>query len=187
MTAIYGMIAIEKRGGIGVNGKLPWHRLDKDMERFHCLINNAVVVMGRKTFEALPNSVKPFPKCVNIVMSRKKNVDDQLPGVIFMNELQVRQYIAALKNQPILRRIVIIGGAQILNTFMRDIDILYLTQIDIPIKNKNMDAYLDISALKRKFANVVWSSPIYNTEVRGYNIPYHFETRVRALGPLGLL
>lgn len=185
MTTICGMIAIEKRGGIGVNGKLPWHRLDKDMDRFHCLIKNAVVIMGSKTFDALPNSVKPFPGCINIVMSRKK--DKQHPGVIFMNENQVREYISSLKKQPILRRIMIIGGAQILNAFMKDIDILYLTQIDIPIKNKDMDAYLDITMLKRKFANVVWSSPVYNAEVRGYNIPYHFETRVRSFGPLAPL
>lgn len=187
MTCIYGIIAIEKRGGIGVNGKLPWHRLDKDMVRFHELIDNSVIVMGRKTYDSLPNSIKPFKNCVNIVVSRQCAFFPQ-PGIIFMNEDQVREYIASLQNHPILRRVVIIGGAEIFNIFLNDIDVLYLTQIDIPIKNKNIDAFLDLKSLKQTFSNVVWSSQIHHAECKGIDIPYHFETRVRlATAPLGLL
>lgn len=143
--------------------------------------------MGRKTYDSLPNSVKPFKNCVNIVVSRKHAHDSQ-PGIILMNEGQVREYIATLKHHPILRRVVIIGGAEIFNTFLNDIDVLYLTQIDIPIKNKNMDAFVDLKSLKRTFSNVVWSSQVHNTEYKGFHIPYHFETRVRlTTAPLALL
>ena len=61
--------AQDSNGGIGANGKLPWH-VAEDLINFKSLTINSTVIMGRKTWESLP--IKPLPKRNNIVLSSKK-------------------------------------------------------------------------------------------------------------------
>lgn len=56
-------------GAIGLGGKLPWH-LPEDLQRFKELTLGCTVVMGRKTWEGLPDSVKPLPGRQNVVITR---------------------------------------------------------------------------------------------------------------------
>lgn len=46
--------AVSRNGVIGVGGALPW-RQSHDLVRFAKITRRAAVVMGRKTFESLPN------------------------------------------------------------------------------------------------------------------------------------
>ena len=62
--------------GIGVNNQLPWS-LKGDLIRFKQLTLNSTVIMGRKTWDSLPTSVKPLPNRKNIVIT---------------NQLEMRQY-----------------------------------------------------------------------------------------------
>lgn len=61
---------IDNNWGIGYNNNLLFHIPD-DLKRFKEITNNKVVVMGRKTFESLPN-VKPLPNRINIVITKDK-------------------------------------------------------------------------------------------------------------------
>ena len=53
---IYGLMAHDLEDGIGYNNKLPWHYIE-DLKRFYNLttIDNACIVMGRKTWQSLPH------------------------------------------------------------------------------------------------------------------------------------
>lgn len=53
---------------IGRDGDLPWH-LPADLARFRQLTTGGAVVMGRKTFESLPDAYRPLPNRRNIVLS----------------------------------------------------------------------------------------------------------------------
>ena len=59
-------------GVIGANQQLPWH-LPEDLAHFkkHTLGNP--VLMGRKTWEALPAKFRPLPGRPNLVLTRQKN------------------------------------------------------------------------------------------------------------------
>ena len=61
--------AQEHDGGIGKNGRLPWH-IPEDLKNFKKITLNSTIVMGRKTWDSLP--FKPLPKRKNIVFSRNK-------------------------------------------------------------------------------------------------------------------
>ena len=61
---------------IGLDNKLIWN-IPKDLKRFKELTQGHNVIMGRKTFESLPN---PLPNRVNIVVTR--NTEYQYEGVI---------------------------------------------------------------------------------------------------------
>ncbi|HXD54045.1 MAG TPA: dihydrofolate reductase [Solirubrobacteraceae bacterium] len=53
---------------IGRDGGLPW-RLPADMRRFRELTRGSTVLMGRRTFESLPDAFRPLPERRNLVLS----------------------------------------------------------------------------------------------------------------------
>ena len=64
-------------GGIGNNGSLPWPRLAGDMQWFKETTSKTqdtskknAVVMGRRTWESIPEKFRPLPGRLNIVLSR---------------------------------------------------------------------------------------------------------------------
>ncbi|MFL2946934.1 MAG: dihydrofolate reductase, partial [Candidatus Poseidoniales archaeon] len=69
------IVAMDEDGCIGEQGDLPW-RLKSDMLRFKNLTESDgfnAVIMGRKTWDSLPDSFRPLPERINIVMSRDIN------------------------------------------------------------------------------------------------------------------
>jgi dihydrofolate reductase len=61
---------------IGRDGGLPWH-LPSDMKHFRELTTGGTVVMGRKTYESIPERFRPLPGRRNVVLSRSR---PDLPG-----------------------------------------------------------------------------------------------------------
>jgi dihydrofolate reductase len=53
---------------IGRDGGLPW-ALPADLRRFRELTRGSTVVMGRRTFESLPDAFRPLPERRNLVLS----------------------------------------------------------------------------------------------------------------------
>jgi len=56
-------------GVIGRDGGLPWH-LPEDMAHFRALTVGATVLMGRRTWESLPERFRPLPGRRNLVLTR---------------------------------------------------------------------------------------------------------------------
>jgi dihydrofolate reductase len=69
MTATLGAIWAQTFDGIiGRDGKMPWH-VPEDLQHFKEVTAGKPVIMGRRTWESLPNAYKPLPGRVNIVVS----------------------------------------------------------------------------------------------------------------------
>jgi dihydrofolate reductase len=85
------MVWAQARGGvIGADGGLPWH-LPEDLALFRRLTTGSTVVMGRRTWESLPDRFRPLPGRVNVVLTSDRgwtaegaltaaSVDDVLAG-----------------------------------------------------------------------------------------------------------
>src|SRR5438045_3139360 len=56
------------KNGIGKDGTMPWH-LERDLKRFRDATTGHCVVMGRKTWDSIPNKYRPLPNRINIVLS----------------------------------------------------------------------------------------------------------------------
>jgi dihydrofolate reductase len=54
---------------IGRDGDLPWH-LPTDLKRFKELTTGGTVVMGRRTWDSIPERFRPLPGRRNVVVSR---------------------------------------------------------------------------------------------------------------------
>lgn len=114
------IVAVGADNAIGVHGNLAFH-ISADLKHFKELTTGKPVIMGRKTFESLPNG--PLPNRRNIVISR--NPGYSYPGV---------ETAASLKDAIELvydaEEAMIIGGAEIYSQVLPLTDKLYLTRID---------------------------------------------------------
>jgi dihydrofolate reductase len=66
-----GMIWAQSTAGvIGRDGRLPW-RLPEDLAHFREVTGRDPVIMGRRTWESLPDRFRPLPGRRNLVLSRR--------------------------------------------------------------------------------------------------------------------
>lgn len=63
------VVAYSRNRVIGRDGGLPWH-LPADLRRFKELTSGGTVVMGRRTWDSLPERFRPLPGRRNVVVSR---------------------------------------------------------------------------------------------------------------------
>jgi dihydrofolate reductase len=101
-----GLIFARARNGvIGRDGTLPW-QLPEDMAHFKKLTMGSPVIMGRKTWDSLPERFRPLPGRTNVVVTRQAGWN--APGAFRAGSLP--EAIAACAGEP---QAWIIGGAQI--------------------------------------------------------------------------
>lgn len=79
------VVAASKNRGIGLAGGIPW-RLPGDLKYFKAITTHThdaekrnAVIMGRKTWESLPEKFKPLPGRMNVVLTRKIKADENSP------------------------------------------------------------------------------------------------------------
>ena len=109
------IVAFDAQYGIGKNGLLPWN-LPLDLKHFKEISTTVAdpskknaVIMGRKTWESLPERFRPLPGRVNMVLSRDKKLELPL-GVLCSQSLD--DALAQLFSVDI-ENVFVIGGAQI--------------------------------------------------------------------------
>ena len=111
--------AITANGAIGVNNQLLC-RLPNDMKRFKRLTTGHTVIMGRKTFESLPNGA--LPNRTNVVITRN-------PQLSFRGCELYDNLLSAINHHQHENELFIIGGASIYEQAIQFADKLYLTCI----------------------------------------------------------
>lgn len=117
------IVAVDSNWGIGNKGRL-LQSIPEDMKFFKEKTKGNIVVMGRTTFESLPNK-SPLKDRVNIVLTRNNNfVDDRL---IICHSIE--ETIEVLKQYD-NDQIYIIGGEAIYNYFLPYCDTAYVTKIN---------------------------------------------------------
>lgn len=118
-----GLIWAEARGGvIGAEGVLPWH-VPEDLAHFKEVTLGAPVVMGRKTWDSLPERFRPLPDRENVVITRQH-------GWAAEGARRAATVVEALRG---LDTAWIIGGADIFRQIVQDADRLEVTELDLDI------------------------------------------------------
>jgi dihydrofolate reductase len=68
-----GMVwARSTNGVIGADGGMPWH-VPEDLAHFRQVTGDATVVMGRRTWDSLPERFRPLPGRRNLVLTRDRS------------------------------------------------------------------------------------------------------------------
>lgn len=112
-------------GYIGKDGAIPWS-LPDDLQFFKDQTSGHPVVMGRKTFDSL--HVKPLPGRENIVLTR--DISWQYPDVTVVHTVdELLHYLQTIEYAED-DTIFVIGGAQIYQELLDQVDLLYITKVD---------------------------------------------------------
>ncbi|MBI5899205.1 MAG: dihydrofolate reductase [Rhodocyclales bacterium] len=120
-TKLILIAALARNGVIGKDNRLPWH-LPADLRHFKALTGGHAVIMGRKTWESLPEKFRPLPGRQNIVVTR--NAAYRAEGASVAASLPAA--IAAARGSQAF----VIGGAELYAAALAEAGRLELTEID---------------------------------------------------------
>lgn len=151
---------------IGLNGKMPWH-LPEDLAHFKRQTLGAPVIMGRKTWDSLPERFKPLPGRENIVISRQ---DDFLAGQVGISLQVVSSLEAALGLTSHHPDIWIIGGAQIYAQALPLASKVVVTEIDAEFAG---DAFAPVLGAE-------WTETVRESHIAANGLGYAFVIYAKA-------
>jgi len=128
---------------IGINNQLPWPPIKADFRHFATITRGKLeedqwnaVIMGRKTWESLPEKIRPLSNRINVVITKNGHMADPANGVFQASDLDdalaMLQSEAVIKELPFpLRDIFVIGGATVFGVAVghSECERIFLTEI----------------------------------------------------------
>lgn len=140
------IVCVNNKNCIGQNNNLLYYIKD-DLKHFKQLTINNVVVMGRKTFESLPNK-KPLKHRINIILTRDTNFSIDLDNVDNHSDVYIvnsfEDLIDLINSLFDDKKIYVIGGSEIYKMFLNQenlVDKIHMTLVD---DDKDGDAYFPL-------------------------------------------
>jgi dihydrofolate reductase len=128
------VVAVDEAGGIGKDGGIPW-RLPGDMAHFKRLTQAAAegkrnaVIMGRATWDSIPERFRPLSERLNVVLSRREDL------TLGVGVLQARSFEEALERIAERREdtdhVFVIGGGNVYAQALArdDCKVIHLTRV----------------------------------------------------------
>ncbi|GAB4099388.1 dihydrofolate reductase [Sinomonas halotolerans] len=114
-----------QEGVIGRGGTMPWH-VPEDMRHFAFTTTGHPVVMGRRTWDSIPEEYRPFRGRTNIVVTRRE--DWRADGAIAVHSLE--DALAEASRAPGGELVWVIGGGEIFAEAMPLADLAMVTILD---------------------------------------------------------
>jgi len=157
--------AIPRNGAIGRNNQLLW-REPEDQRHFRRVTMGSPVLMGRKTWDSLPERFRPLPGRRNLVLSR--DPDWRANGAEAVGSIGAALHAAAGET-----RVSVIGGAQLYALVLPIADELLLTEIDADLDGDTFFPAWDRSR---------FTETTRERHTSGSGVPYSFVTYKRIGG-----
>lgn len=127
------ILAVDEKNWLWKNNNLAW-RLKTDMQYFKKTTvltqdSNKInaVIMGRKTWESIPQKFRPLPGRLNFVLTRDSNYQDEW----CISWTSLDEILDIINLNPSVENIFIIWWSQIYNQVLSDkrLEKIYLTQV----------------------------------------------------------
>ena len=122
------IVACGETGQIGLNGGLPWPHLRRDMAHFQRLTQGSAVIMGRKTWESIPEDKHDLPGRHVIVVSRTL-VGATVVVVPSFSAAILAAGIAYGRRSTSTTNVFVAGGAQLYAEALPLADKIHLTKV----------------------------------------------------------
>ncbi len=155
------IFARARNGVIGHHNTLPWH-LPEDLAHFKQTTLGQPVIMGRKTWESLPQKFRPLPGRTNIVVTRQQ--DWHADGALVAHSM-----LQALELCPPDTQAWVIGGAEVYAQAMPLANTAVVTEIDADFEGDAFAPTFDSN----------WQETARVSGVAANGLPYHFVTLQR--------
>jgi dihydrofolate reductase len=182
------IFAVNETGIIGIGNRLPWH-IPEDLVYFRKMTLGNIMIMGRKTFESIPDTV--LRGRIPVVLSRSeqppKHLQDRIAknGVYYTTIERCFDIVHTIlyREKRELLRVFVIGGAEIFRTFYPYVSRLFITNVEYPIAETTPDMVclpFTLEELDRDFETIHYSQVFYSrNKYISRPIPYQFLELVR--------
>lgn len=118
------IVAADQNNGIGRDGNQPFF-ISNDLKRFKALTTGHTILMGRKTFEALPKGALPNRR--NIVLTHDPLFN--APGIEVLYDLEPSNALSLPNHIGENERVFVIGGGTVYQLFLPFTQTIYLTRV----------------------------------------------------------
>ena len=113
-------------GVIGADGGIPWH-VPEDLAHFRTVTGTGTVLMGRRTWESLPERFRPLPGRRNVVLTR--DPDLRADGADVVHDLRAAIGAARAADEAVW----VIGGGAVYRDALALADRVSETVIDVEV------------------------------------------------------
>lgn len=118
------IVAFNKKNVIGNNNTIPWY-VPEDLKYFKNVTKDNIIIMGRKTFDSLPNG--PLKNRIHIVItSQKKQNTDQVFYLSFEDSFEFVKHLQSITG----KKVFIIGGSTIYKQYFEYCNKFHISLID---------------------------------------------------------
>lgn len=115
---------------IGANGSIPWH-VPEDMAHFKEVTAGATVLMGRRTWESLPEHFRPLPGRKNIVLTRQLGYS--APGARVIHTMPIiNGRVSNALDEP-NETLWVIGGAELYELMLPLAKEIVVTEVNVVV------------------------------------------------------
>ena len=142
MSKINLIFAQSLNGIIGNKGDLPWH-LPDELKEFKEKTMGSVVVMGRKTWDSLPEKMKPLPNRFNIVIKKDsfRPLSKHAPGLL----TSISDPIGYFEKLNGNNEVWVIGGKSIYELALPYANELHITTVMITVDGDTLAPEIDFN------------------------------------------
>jgi dihydrofolate reductase/thymidylate synthase len=113
------IVAMDRMNGIAKNGKIPWHYPEdmKFLKKITTETPGTALIMGRLTYETIPEKFRPLKDRLNIVLTRNPLYTSDHENLIYMNDIDLA--LKLCKDKEDVKRVFIFGGADVYNQYIK--------------------------------------------------------------------
>lgn len=151
------IFAVDNNWNIGYDGDL-LYKISEDLKRFRMLTENNIIIMGRRTFESLPDK-KALPNRINIVITRDKEYKAE-GGIVIHSLDELFPLLKELNPNNEMENFVI-GGGNIAKQMISYCNKAYITKIFKSFENA--DTFIPNLDLDNEW-KIVKESEVYQQE-----------------------
>ncbi|MFT4326113.1 MAG: dihydrofolate reductase [Candidatus Woesearchaeota archaeon] len=117
------IVAQTADGLIGKDNDLPWPRIKEDMKLFQDFRQGKTLIMGRNTWDSIPEKYRPFKNSENIIVSR--SIEGRPEGTYLARTLDQAEAIARVLEKDC----VYMGGRSIYKHALTQADEMHISWI----------------------------------------------------------
>lgn len=125
------IVAFSKNFVIGNQNEIPWY-IREDMQYFKKTSMDKIVIMGRKTYESIPENHRPLVGRTTYLLTRDRDYTIDHSDVKIFHSFPVALFAAKLASTE--NEIIIAGGAEVYKQAMPHADKIYATVIQQDFK-----------------------------------------------------
>jgi len=154
------IVAFNNKNVIGNDNKIPWY-VPEDLKQFRKTTKNHIVVMGRKTFDSLPNG--PLKNRINVVITNKV-INNDIENLFFCNFVESFTLLKRLQKET-EKKVFIIGGNTIYNQYFEYCTKFHITLID---DNNDGDVFFpyNLHLFRNTFQTIVDETHLSNLDIK---------------------